>query len=234
MKTLARIAAAAGVAALFLVLASCATINRLDPYELQGARLAAQMRTPPEPRVHVAYDVTITSRNPVFSTLSVLTNLAKASQAEKADRAMREALDTVDVPGIVFRDSFAACADALGASQADTRDASDFYLDIDIRDWGIRADSPGSAVVLQMSVTATLVRTLGRETVWQRKLTVSQSASPAMFGLGQIVGNMVTATILYEMSVEDLAAGFTEMAHETSRSVVRLLQRDLDKARYGG
>jgi ABC-type uncharacterized transport system auxiliary subunit len=234
MKTLRKAAIALGAVALVLALASCATINRLDPYELQGSRLAAQMRTPPQPRVHVAYDVTLSSRNPVFSALSVLTNLAKASQAEKADQAMRVALDTVNVPDIVFTESYAACADALGASRAESKESSDFYLDIDIRDWGIRADSPASAVSLHMSVTASLFRTLGREMVWQRRLNVDQPASPAMFGLGQIVGNMVTATILYEMSAENLAAGFKEMARETSSRIVRLLQRDLDKARYGG
>ena len=144
MRSIRKPALAALTFVLALTLASCATMNRLDPYELYGSRLAAQMDTPPEPRVHVSYDVTINSRNPVFSALSVLTNMAKASQAEKANRAMRDALDMVNVPDIVFQESFAACADALGASPADGRAFSDFYLDLDIRDWGIQADRPGS------------------------------------------------------------------------------------------
>jgi ABC-type uncharacterized transport system auxiliary subunit len=222
------------LAAAVLALASCATINRLDPYELQGSRLGAQMRTPPQPRVHVAYDVTLTSRNPVFSALSVLTNLAKAAQADKADLAMRQALDTVDIPGIVMADSFAGCADALGASQVDNPRDSDFYLDMDIRDWGIEADSPGSAVSLHMEMNVRLVRALGREIIWERTLTVNEPASPTWFGLGQIVGNMVTATALYEMTADELATGFKQMARETSNYLVSLLQRDLDRARYGG
>jgi hypothetical protein len=63
---------------------------------------------------------------------------------------------------------------------------------------------------------------------------VNDPASPAMFGLGRIVGNMVTATILSEMSEEDLARGFTELALRSARSVARQLENDLTSARYCG
>ncbi len=63
-------------------MAGCATVNRLDPNVFRGARLSAAMQAPPEPRMQVSYDLTIDSRRPVLSALSVLTNLAKASQAE--------------------------------------------------------------------------------------------------------------------------------------------------------
>jgi hypothetical protein len=184
--------------------------------------------------MQVSYDLTIDSRRPLFTALSVLTNLAKASQAEKADRAMRDALYRVNVPEIVFNESFAACANMLGASQVGTGDMSDYSLELDISDWGIRANAPGSPVTLHMDVKASLYRTLGRDLVWQRNLTVDEPASPGMFGLGQIVGTMVTATALYDMSPDTLADGFAAMARSTARGVARLLQKDLDRARYMG
>jgi ABC-type uncharacterized transport system auxiliary subunit len=227
----ARSAVAAAAAALCLTLASCATVNRLNPADYPGSRLATQMPTPPVPRVNVAYDVTLDSHNPVFSALSVMTNLAKAKQAEKANEAMRQALESVDVPGIVLNESSAACADTLAATPAESRADADFLLVLDVRDWGIEADKPDSSVSLHMSLTASLYRSSDRDLVWQRRVSVDQPASPGMFGLGQIVGNMVTATTLYEMTADELSAGFREMARETARTVARLLARDLDRAR---
>ena len=234
MKTVRRAAVAAAGFALALALAGCATVNRLDPAELWGSRLSARMATPPRPRMQVSYDVTIDSRRPVRSALSVLTNLAKASQAEKADRAMREALDRVDVPDIVFNESFTSCAAMIGATAVDAADRADYSLDLDITDWGIRAEGPGSPVTLHMAIQASLLRAMDGAVLWERHLTVDEPASPGMFGLGDIVGTMVTATALSDMSPETLADGFRAMARNTARGVTRLLQKDLERARWYG
>ena len=229
-----KILTTAACAALAAFLASCATVNRLDSYDFAGATLAADMQTPPEPRVDVLYDVTLNARMPVYSALSVMTNLAKAGQAEKATEAMRGALASVDVPEILLRESYAACAAALDAEQEHQRMRADYVLVLSIHDWGIRAHGYGSTVSLHISLTAVLYRSAGDELLWRRDLSVNDAASPAMFGLGQVVGNMVTATVLSEMSEEDLARGFTELARRSARSVARQLEKDLSSARYGG
>jgi ABC-type uncharacterized transport system auxiliary subunit len=233
MNTAKKILAVAACAAFAALLASCATVNRLNRYDFEGASLAADMQTPPEPRVDVHYDVTLNERMPIYSALSVMTNLAKAGQAEKASQAMRAALASVDVPDILFHESYAACAAALDAEQEHQRMRADYVLKLSIHDWGIRAHSFGSAVSLHIRLTAGLYRTAGGELIWRRDLTVNDPASPAMFGLGQIVGNMVTATVLSEMSAEDLARGFTDLARRSARSVARQLEKDLSSARYG-
>jgi len=220
--------------AVCLAITACASVSRLDPYELWGSRLAGRMLPPPEPQVRVTYDVSWDSRHLVHTALSVLTNLAKASQAEKADAAMREALDRVDIPRIVFDQALGSCAEAIGATRVAEGEPADFLLQLDIRSWGIRADSPDASVTLHMEVSAGLFRSLDGEQLWARNLTVDQPASPSMFGLGDIVGTMVTATTLSEMSPEALADGFTSMARSAARETTRLLQRDLDRARYNG
>ena len=192
------------------------------------------MQTPPEPRVDVNYDVTLNERMPIYSALSVMTTIAKAGQAEKASDAMRGALASVDVPAILLKESYAACSAALDAEPERQRMRADYLLVLSIHDWGIQAHSYGSAVSLHIRLTAGLYRSAGRELIWRRDLTVNDSASPAMFGLGQIVNNMVTATVLSEMSEEDLARGFMELARRSARSVARLLEKDLSSARYGG
>jgi ABC-type uncharacterized transport system auxiliary subunit len=234
MKAVKKILAVVACASLAALLASCATVNRLDGRDFQGATLAADMQTPPDPRVDVRYDVTLNNRNPVYSALSVMTNLAKAGQAEKASEAMRGALASVDVPDILLQESYAACAAALDAEMEHQGARADYMLVLSIRDWGIWAHSYGSAVSLHLRLTAGLYRSAAGELIWRRDFTVNEPASPAMFGLGQIVGNMVTATVLSEMSEENLARGFTELARRSAQSVARQLEKDLSSARYGG
>jgi hypothetical protein len=216
-----------------MVLASCATVNRLADYDFRGATLSTEMRTPPEPRLDIGYNVSIDPGNVVMSSLSVLTNLAKANQANKAEASMQEALRRVDVPEIVRQETARACASALEAVPNETPFSSDFRLQLDIHEWGINAGNPGASASLHLRLTASLYRTMSDELLWTRTITVDQSATPAMFGLGQIIGDMVTASALAEMTPSDLAVGFAELARESARSMVRRLERDLDAARYG-
>jgi hypothetical protein len=192
------------------------------------------MATPPAPRLDIRYDVTLDRRQPVLSAFSVVTNLSKASQAEKATNAMRDALASVDVPGMILEESFAACAEAFGARPVDRRSEADFLLDLEIVQWGIEADSPGSAVALHLQLDARLYHASDREMVWRRSVSVSKPASPSMFGLGPILGDMVTAEALSNMNEHDLAEGFLELARETARAVVNKLERDFRSARYDG
>ena len=52
-----------------------------------------------------------------------------------------------------------------------------------------------------------------------------------MFGLGPVVGNIVTATELSQLSVDELAQGFTELGRSMARSISQELQEDLASAR---
>jgi len=221
------------------LLAGCMTVNNLGRYDFEGSRLAVDARTPPEPQLRINYDVTLDPHNAIYSALSVMTNLAKANQAVQVRENMREALTQVDVPEIVKSRTFSACADALGARQAASRGDSDYVLVIRIDEWGIEARSPVSAVSLRMKLVATLYPTaLGRSSspddlAWRREVTVDQPADPEMFGIGPIIGNMATATVLSNMTEEDLVRGFRELGSLTAQRVAMILERDLDRARFG-
>lgn len=228
-----------GLAAASLLLAGCMTVNHLGRYDFEGSRLAVDMRTPPEPRLRIDYDITLDSHNAVYSALSVMTNLAKANQAAQVRDTMRAALMEVDVPEIVRTQTFSACAQSLGARQAGSRRDSDYVLSIRIDEWGIEARSAVSAVSLRMKLVATLYpAAAGRspteeEMAWRREVTVDEPADPEMFGIGSIIGNMVTATVLSNMTEEDLVRGFRELGSLTARRVALILERDLDRARFG-
>lgn len=219
-------------AAAILLLASCTTVNNLDKYRIEDASLAADMRVPPEPTLAIDYSVRIDSKNPIGTALSVGTTIIKASEAQKAEALMREALQNVDLPAIVLKESSQWCASALDARLAGRGQKADYLLDLDIREYGIQASSPGSAVSLHMRLTATLFHNRSGEIVWRRNIQVDDPASPQMFGVGHIVGNIVTAGALANLSVPQLEDGFENLALESARSIVRRLERDFYRAKY--
>jgi hypothetical protein len=233
MESVMKKATLVGLAAAALLLSSCTTINRLDQYSFEASRLAVEMRTPPEPRLNVDYDISTDSHSAVITALSLMSNLAKANQANRAREVMRAALMDVDVPEIIRAESFSACAASLGAEQVSSKRGADYVLSISMEEWGIDARSPFSAVSLRIRLVASIYPVAINELAWRREVTVDQPADPEMFGIGNIVGNMVTATVLYNMTEDDLARGFTELASLAAKRVALVLERDLDRARFG-
>jgi len=225
-------ALAAGAAAACMALAGCMTVNHLDLYQFDGARLAADLHTPPEPQLRIDYDIDMNG-SAVMSALSVMSNLAKANQAAHVRELMRAALAEVDVPGIVRAESFRACSSSLGTEQVERLREADYVLALTIEEWGIEARSPVAAVSLHMKLLVSLYPSHGSELAWRREITVDEPARPDMFGIGNVIGNMVTATVLYDMTEEDLARGFKELGSLTARRISYELQGDLDHARFG-
>jgi ABC-type uncharacterized transport system auxiliary subunit len=223
----------AALVAAALLLAGCMTVNHLDRYDFENARLAVDLHTPPEPQLRIDYNFQMND-SPVISALRVMSNLAKANQASRARDLMRHALMEVDVPGIVRSESFRACASSLGTSQVDSIRQADYVLALHIDEWGIEARSPVAVVTLHMKLLASIYPRTVNELAWRREITVDQPAEPDMFGVGTIIGNMVTATVLYDMTREDLERGFRELASMTARRIAYELEGDLDRARFGG
>jgi hypothetical protein len=220
-------------AAAAVVLASCATVNRLEHIRLDNPELASVLEPPPPPSLDTWYDLGIDTRNPIGTVLRVGSSIVKAAEAEKAGERMREALGQIDVPGVVLEESTARCARALGAGRVDdTRDA-DFVLDLEIEDYGIDASSWGSAVVLELHITARLYERRSRDLVWRRHISVAQRASPEVFGLPSAAETIFTAAMLASLSTKEMAQGFEYLAHDAARAVGNRLERDLLKARGG-
>ena len=233
MRTSPRVVACVGAAAAAVILlSSCTTINNLDRYRMENASLAADMGVPPRPRLDIDYSVHIDSRNPIATALSVGTTIIKASEAEKAEAYMREALETVDVPAIVLKETARACAAALDARLVGRGQRADYLLELDIREYGIQAPSWGSAVSLHLRMVASLYHTRSRDIVWRRSITVDDPANPQMFASGHIIGNIVTAGVLSSLTVEELEEGFRALCFESARSLTRRLERDFYRASY--
>jgi ABC-type uncharacterized transport system auxiliary subunit len=156
MKSSSKAVALTCMALTLALLASCGTMNRLGSYRIENSSLAVDMRAPPTPTFDVDVSVTIDPRNPVITAISIGTNLAKADRAAEAEGRMRRALEMVDVPTVFLREVTSSCVKALDAELVESKFQADYLLDLDIRSYGVDADSPGAAVCLRMAVAAAI------------------------------------------------------------------------------
>ena len=110
-----RIALPAIAALAAVLLASCATVNRLEYLRLDEPELATVLAPPPTPSLDTWYNLGIDTHNPIGTVLRIGSSIVLAAEAEKAAERMREALEQVDVPDVVYEESSARCARALGS-----------------------------------------------------------------------------------------------------------------------
>jgi hypothetical protein len=230
-SVLVRILVTAVAVVAVVLLASCATVNQLEHVRLDDAELASVLAPPPQPSLDTWYDLGIDTHNPIGTVLRIGSSIVLAAEAEKAAERMREALDEVDVPSLVLEESTARCARALGADRVAKERDADLVLDLEIEEYGIDAPSWGAAVSLDLRVTARLYERRSRDLVWRRHLSVSQRASPDVFGLPSAAETIFTAAMLASLSTAEMARGFEYLAHSAARAVGDTLERDLRKAR---
>jgi len=213
-----------------LLLASCVTVDELEPNSLRGERMTAYLMLPPQPEVSVSYDLTFDPDNPVKTVVSIGTNLAKSSAAAAAEDRMRSALASVDVPARILELSYAQCADSLGAIRVyhskDTKAAQAPYAFVlDIRSYGIDAASHSGNVRFHVSLVASIRGP--DELIWRRSISTDESVHPAVFGLPDEVGSVLTVGVLASLSEDEMRAGFERLIDETARNIARKLDRDL-------
>jgi len=232
-RVILRTAATAAAVAAVLLLGSCATINRLDRYSIEGESLKANMRVPPGPTIDIDYSVWVDSNNPIGTALRVGSTVFKASEAQKAQAVMEDALSSVNVPAIVLNETSQGFASALEARLVDRGQGASYLLDLDIQQYGIQAPSWTSAVSLHLRLTPSLYSNRDGKIVWRRKnITIDVPASPQMFGTGQVLSEIVTAAVLSSLTVEQLEEGFRLLALESAQAVIQRLEHDFYRVRY--
>jgi len=229
-RTRSAVPAALLAIAAVALLASCATVNRLDQIRFDDPLLAAVLQPPPPPSLDTWYDLSINTEDPIGTVLRVGSSIVKAAEARKAAERMHEALSEVDVPGVVFEESSLRGARALGAERVDDVRDADLVLEIEIEDYGIDAPSWGSAVSLEIQTTVRLYERRSHDLVWRRHVGVTQRASPEVFGLPGAAETIFTAAMLASLSTEEMVRGFSGLAKYAARVIGETLERDLWKA----
>jgi hypothetical protein len=209
------------------VVTSCSTVNELSEYKFGGTTVAGTMRTPPEPEIDGNYNVRIDANNPVLTFASVATNLAKANQIEKVEAKMMGALWQVDVPQLVWEETYTRCTRSLASEPVKSVGDSDYIFDLEIRRYGLEADSANAAVKIEIATTARLYATADRRLIWQRYISVRDPLSPEVFGAGTVVDTVITTAALAGLTEEQLAEGFRGAARTVAYKIAKELEDDI-------
>jgi hypothetical protein len=209
---------------------SCSTVNNLAEYRFGGTTVAGTLRTPPEPEIDGNYDIHIDANNPVLSFVSVATNLAKANQIAKIKDSMLDALRSVDVPDLVWDETYKRSLRSLSSTPAESVSDSDYIFDLEIVSYGIDADSANAAVKIEIVTTARLYSTIDRNLIWQRRVSVREPLRPEVFGAVDVVDTLITTAVLADLSEEELIQGFTASAREVAYKIARRLEDDIYRA----
>jgi hypothetical protein len=210
----------------------CTTINELDNYSFEKRTIAVWLRQPPEPEISVTYNIYLNEENVVGSIVSVGSNVIKASEVAKAEKKMEAALSSIDVPELMKVTAISACANVLGCRTIEDPSDADYILDIEIEKYGIDAGSPGGHVFFTIDMNVHLYETTESETIWRRDIDHGESLTPYIWGIDNSVGNVVTAGVLAELTVDEIAEAFIELSEEAGKEIARQLEGDFLKARY--
>lgn len=238
-------------------LSSCATVNQLRDRDFSGKPISLDLVPPPSAEINVGYEVHVDMNRPVLTFINVGTNLAKANQAAQARERLERALSTVNIPEIFAGDVYSETLGTLGAVAAspipgtvDTAKGgassgtgsaagagsapspgSDYILRIEIFRYGIDATRSGD-VSFVVASEARLYDERSRELVWGRRFERREAVSPDTFGLGGSVANIVTTSVLADLTEQQMTDGLSSLARSAAHDVSARFSRDLYRARY--
>jgi len=208
------LAAALGAAA--LLLAGCGASHRLAEVDLSGRTVAVIAAVPPGDVVAGPW--------PMAHERRYLPSGPVARRAETARRAqgrLTAAARRVDVAEVVARRALVGAARELGFQPAANPREADFVLDVRLLDYGLRARSFNSPVVLVAEADVVLVERATEEVVWRRRVRERAAVSAEAFGYE---GRRITAAELAELSEDDMAQGLQHLAILAADRIVERLE----------
>jgi hypothetical protein len=219
-----------GITSIVFVFLSCVTVNNLDLYSFHRKTMYVGLRTPPPATISTNYNVYIDGDNPIRTVLSIGTNIAKASTTAEAAEKLDAALKFVDIPGITQSRIGNDIPALLGCDITHSPAEADYFLDVEIEEYGISSYSSGVSYIID--VTITIFEQKQRKKVWRRNIDLEKEVSPSLFGMDSIIDNIITIDILADLSEEEMARGLELLARDAGKEVLRKLENDYIKAFY--
>ena len=201
------------VATIFLF--SCATINKLDKYSLEGSSVLLQISPQPQPTVSVNYKSPESESNNLIKMVSIGVNIVKAGEAEIAENKLERVLRDENVPEKIAVRAFSDILTTLDCRETTRRSSADLILKFEVEDYGIKAYSSASLYFF-IELEASLYHIGNREIIWQNNVKVKEDISCGFFGLDNLLDSVITVAALSSLSADDLSIGFNKLTREAA------------------
>lgn len=196
--------------------------------------MAVMAAIPPEPRVYSNFWLDSGSyerTHPLVIAARAGSAIAKGAQVRKAQARLDSALQYVDVPEIIARETVVNTADFMGLTVANRTKDADYILDLRIEQYGIDADSWQGATSMIIRGDVLIYENTSKRAIWKKELYVRERLSPRMFGISPTVGNIFTARDLSRLSAKEMETGFRNLSDFAAARISEVLREDYARSR---
>jgi len=211
------------------MMAGCSS-NRLHEYTLQHTTAAAVMAPAPRAEVFSVGAIDL-GGNPLRALVRAGTTIAKEIQAGAAQEKLDAAMDSVDIPEIIRYETLEGCCRHLEMRAVEKREAADFVYLLKINRYGIDAESWNAQVDFRLDVHVRMVDNASKRKVWEKTIRERMPVSRSIFGFNDMVGDVLTASALSELSETEMAEGFTHLAGYAAGRISDRIFDDFIKSR---
>ncbi|MBN2102607.1 hypothetical protein JW835_01035 [bacterium] len=216
---------------LFIIftLTLCCSMNRLQGYQFREHTVSALLAYSPPPEIFTDNWADVDFSNPVQAFIDIGTGIAKEVEVAKTRAKMDSAMGMVDIPEIVRIEILERGSKYLHYRAIEDTDDSDYLFDIEMRHYGIDAESWTAGVYFKIDTRITLIDNMKGKEIWRGCFDEKYPASGEFFGFSGAAGNIITMVSLSRLTTEQIALGLKNLAIHTSDRIIHKLQRDFSK-----
>lgn len=219
--------------ALFLAgpVAGCGHGNLLHQYDYQDRTLGVVSEVPYRPDVLSGslFDLR-SSGDPLRDAIRIGARVVREVEASGLQARLDSAASRVDVGYVLEERTHERAARYLGADAVGSTADSDFLLELVVGDYGVVADSWDAGAEFFIEADAALLHDDGTE-IWGAEVSAREPIGPGIWGGPQELRDVVTATLLATLDVDELASLMEGLADFSARVITDRLRNDLREAR---
>ncbi|HEX38007.1 MAG TPA: hypothetical protein ENG70_04010 [Candidatus Cloacimonetes bacterium] len=215
--------------------------KKLIPYTFRDKSVAAVVSGTPWGNVQTNSYFTITptptsGKSDTDKLLNTIVNIGttviNSIEANKAQTKLDSAMKKVNVAEIIKTQTLQQSSNLLHFNPTEDTKSADFLFSIVINNYGISANSWASSVNFQMDVTLKIYDNATSALIWKTGVNESRPVSSSFFLMGSTAaGNVLTALQLSQLTPDQMATGFQNMAEYTANELANKLQKDYAKSR---
>jgi hypothetical protein len=222
-RHLVRLASVSGLA----VLAGCGSKHRLAEYQFSGQTVAVAPHFPAHPTILTSSYATDYRGDPVGQILKTGGQIAKDVAAHSVAEDLDSAASVIDMSKRVADRALERSARYLGARPVETATEARYVLEIVVRDYGIDARQWEDAAYVFVDAEAVLLDGATGAEVWSARVDEHDPITPSLNGSPSPTQDVVTAAVLADMSVEELARTLERVSDYCADRITDRLRADL-------
>src|SRR5690606_22211781 len=150
--------------------------------------------------------------DPLRNVIAAGARIAKEVEASKVRARLDSATAAVDVADRVQARTLDRAARYLRTRPAESEASADFVLELRLRDYGIDAKDWSAAAYFFVDAELLLLDGRDGRKIWDARVRARDPITPAIFGPGRAVRDVVTAATFADLEVEEIARALERLA----------------------